>query len=262
MVPGGPDRVTGRNAQGTAGRGTCEGVTSGVASETIRCTTDDLDPTDPPAPRRDGRHRRLCGHARPGRWARARSERAHSRRPSEQALGRLRRPVPTDDAGLAAGAPGTAFGLAFEPLRARSGRLTGRGGRAPRQGPVRVPLPVPRRRGQHGQRLGDLEHEWRVRHLLRGGLGRQPRRPRLPVLPAAPVEPGGRWRREGAGPVPPRQSHHHGSLLQRSQAVLRPCRRLDPGDPPRRAGPVGLHRAADRDRRRRDDRPGLGRQLG
>ena len=50
---------------------------------------------------------------------------------------------------------------------ARDGRLARRSGRAAQGGAVRLPLPVPRGRREHGSGLGDLEPGRLVRHLLR-----------------------------------------------------------------------------------------------
>ena len=61
--------------------------------------------------------------------------------------------------------------------------------------------------------------------------------------------------RVGEGPLEPGQPHHHGSLLQRSAGCSSPAPRArDAGRPPRRARPVGLHRAGDRNGRRREPR--------
>ena len=208
-----------------------------------RLHTDDLDPTA-----------RLSS----SRWPSSRSVRARSSRPAGPARSRTgrtrgdrgRRPV--DSAGpsrstaleqaspalpaLPAGWPSSHFELGLADAPGGAAALHAKAA-------VRLPLPVPRRRGQHGQRLGDLEHERPVRDVLRGRLGGEPASPRSSRTTCC----SSRTRRPGdeigQGPVQPGQPHHHGSVLQRSAAVLRPRRRLDPGRPPRRARPVGLHRA-------------------
>ena len=84
---------------------------------------------------------------------------------------RRRRPRALRAGRLAAGtgarrrpAPGAPALVAVRPGRARPRGLPRRRRGAPRLGALRVPLPVPRRRREHRQRLGDLEHERRVRH--------------------------------------------------------------------------------------------------
>ena len=74
----------------------------------------------------------------------------------------------------------------------------------PGRRPVRAPLPVPRRRREHRQRLGDLEHQRRLREVVRPGLRRQRDGRGVPVLPApARARPGDRQRRGGEGPEQP-----------------------------------------------------------
>ena len=139
----------------------------------------------------------------------------------------------------------------------------GRGRRAPRLGAVRVPLPVPRRRREHGQRLVDLEHERPVRDAGTSqdsaAHGVTPVFPYYMLLQSNPATGGSET---GEGPLQPREPLDDGRLVRRPAAVLPAGRRRHDGRPPRRARPVGLHRAGERHGRRRDDDPGVGRELG
>ena len=248
-----------RNAQGTAGRGTSEGVTSVVARRPSAAPPM-MSTRSPACSSSPGRLRRLCRHrssrpagpcsertgplastmrARPGRPA-------GPSRPTTRARRRRSRLC------LPAGPRATSSSVwpTHRAARPRSTRRR-RSGSATSTWPA---ASTPATAGRPGTRTA------RSSRTTWPGLGRQQRHPGLPVLPAPPVEPGGRGTRPH-GTCPTCQSHHHDGLVQRPEAVLRRRRRLDPGGAPRRAGPVGLHRAADRDRRRRDDRPGLGRQL-
>ena len=156
---------------------------------------------------------------------------------------------PADAAVHAAALPVGARRLALRPARDRVRRRTRR-----RRGPagrraLRAPLPVPRRRREHRQRLGDLEHQRRLREVVRPGLGRQRHGRGVPVLPDAPELARDRRRRVREGPQQPQERHHDGRLLGRRPAVHaegRGGRVRAPGGAARRARPVGLHRAGRR----------------
>ena len=87
--------------------------------------------------------------------------------------------------------------------------------------------------------------------------------PGLPVLHAPPVDAGHRDERVGQDLSNLANSHDDGSPTTSDlRLFFASGRRLDPGRAPCRTGPVGLHRAGDRDRGRCHAGPGLRRQLG
>ena len=64
---------------------------------------------------------------------------------------------------------------------------------------LRVPVPVPGRRREHGQRMGDVEPQRRLRDELRGGVSGGADRAGLHLLPVVPVRtPVCRWVSPGA----------------------------------------------------------------
>ena len=136
--------------------------------------------------------------------------------------------------------------LALRPARDRVRRRTRRRREPAGRRALRAPLPVPRGRREHRQRLGDLEHQRRLREVVRPGLGRQRHGRGVPVLPDAPELARDRRRRVREGPQQPQERLHDGRLLGRRPAVHaegRGRRIRAPGGAARRARPVGLHRA-------------------
>ena len=109
-----------------------------------------------------------------------------------------------------------------------------------------VPLHLPGRRGQHGQRLGDLEHARRaVRHLLHDEHREPWLHPGLSLLRAASVL-ALKWdQRERSGLEQPEQCQHDERLLRQLRAPDAEGGGLwRTGDRPCRARFVGLPRTA------------------
>ena len=141
------------------------------------------------------------------------------------------------------------------PNRVELGMADGPGGAAAMRAtaPVRLPLPIPGRRRQHGQRLGHLEHQRRFRAVLYPGLGGQRDHPGLHLLHDFSVR-ARRRQRERRGLQQPEQHRHDDGVLQRPEALLSKGRRLSraEGGAARGAGPLGLHGAALDERRCQD----------
>ena len=119
---------------------------------------------------------------------------------------------------------------------------------------VEISLHVSRERRQHRERVGDLEHSGgRVRDLLHGRVERERLRPGVSLLRAAAVVAVHRLQRVGSRLQQPQQRGDDGGLLRQLQASDAEGGRIRPDrDRARRAGPVGLPRAAGRRRRRVD----------
>ena len=147
--------------------------------------------------------------------------------------------------GRAAAAPARLAGDAPDrPL----GQPRRRGG-ASKVGAVRLPLPVPRRRREHGQRLVDLEPERDVRVDVRPGVVGASRHPGPDLLHAAAVEPE-RGRRVADRPRAPQRPGRDDGVLERRTSALPARARDEAGRRPRRAGSLGLPRAGERRRAR------------
>ena len=134
--------------------------------------------------------------------------------------------------------------MAVEPARARPGRCARWRGRAPCLGRVRVPLPVPGRRREHRQRLGDVEHERRRSCRTTSPTPSPTGSPRS----SRTTSSSSRTRRSAPTRRPrdlsqPRQHRDDGRLLRRPAPVLHQGRREHARRPPCRTRPVGLHRA-------------------
>ena len=95
---------------------------------------------------------------------------------------------------------------------------------------LRVPLPVPGRRREHRRRLGELERERRVRHLLHPGLGPARDHAGVHLLhDRSSRHPGGGSESDG-GHGEPAEHVDDDRLLQRPEAVL-PARWRVPQQP-------------------------------